>query len=381
MKKGVLVLAVWLVSTSGCGGHDKPPPPPPAPENLKLDPAGPHQVELSWTTAPSEGRTFIIERSENDTAYAPIGESSLPSFVDTGVSPEASYVYEVYAQNRSGKSAPVFSGEYRHPYLDACTAQPPAQDEPTVRFYDIQVGGLNYLQAQQFRVTDSGGSFQWDRYGDIPFSIGYIDIGTLKAGDKVGLRPLIRNQGGDIKPALTNLLRLLIALDEDAQPSNGIQLPCELSLAYGEIDPTSDFAEFARQETVARLTGGTPLPSAQEAKTIYQQSLFRDYVGHYALTWRILIDGILPIEATIPFDINEQGEIVNTGESIVDATVDPHSDYRLKIVDMAALALSSLGYYKLEIHANIRPDQTIDGEVVIKGLMGDAEGTVSGGRE
>lgn len=382
MKKGAIVFAVLLLSSAaGCRSHGAPSAVPPAPENLELDPTGPHDVALTWTPPASGVQTFVIRRSVDGNEYVQIGEAASERFMDHGVSPGATYVYQVSAANTVGESEPAISDQYRHPYLDACNDPLAAQEDPLVSFYDFPVSGLTYLHEGEYSITDANGAFGWDRSGDIPFSIGYVHLGHLRAGDKVGLRPLARNLGGDPNPTLTNLLRLFIALDEDRDATNGTQLPCELSLAYGEIDPAADYATFAQQETVIRLTRGAPLPSAATAQDIYQRSLFRDYVGHYTLTWRVVIDGILPLEATIPFDIDEHGKIRNTGESIVDATLDPHGDYRLKIVDLAALALSGLGYYKLEIHANIHPDQTIDGEVVLKGLIGDSEGRVWGGRE
>ncbi len=90
---------------------------------------------------------------------------------------------------------------------------------------------------------------------------------------------------------------------------------------------------------------------------------------------------MIPVGATIPFDLDINGTIYNTGESVIRATVDAHNNYHMKIVDLAALLLINLGYYEIEISAYIRPDKTIDGEVTLKnGVFGNTKGTVRGQR-
>lgn len=386
-RKGFFVLALVLVATlTGCPASDESatlPPPPAAPKNVVLTPTGPHHAKLSWTTSSSNQFRFIVERSENGSKFTQVAEvdSASHEFIDDGVSPATTYVYQIYAEGFFGKSAPAVSSEYIHPYLDACTTPPPSPSPPLRIFYDLPISGLNYSSWQSFSVTDGNGAFEWDQASTLPFSIGYVNIGSLNAGDKPGLKTLADNRGMYPDITLTNLLRLFIALDEDSDTTNGIQLPCSLSLAYGKINPSIDYALFPQQETVYRLTGGTPLPSAQEAKNIYVQYLFQDYTGHYELTWNILIDGMFPINDTVPFDLDTNGKVVNTAETIIDASVDPHDGYRLKIVDLAPLALVEFGYYKMEITGYIKPDQSFDGEVIIKNYLGnDLKGTVTGGR-
>lgn len=386
MRKGFYVLALALVATlTGCPAQESSSSPhPSAPRNVMLTPTGPHHVKVSWTPPTSNQFGFVLQRSENGSVFTQIAEvdSTSHEFIDDGVTPTTTYVYQIYAKGFFGKSAPAVSSEYTHPYLDACTTPPPAPLSPVRTFYDLPISGLNYSSWESFSVTDSNGTFEWDQTSSLPFSIGYVSIGALNAGDKPGLKTLADNRGVNSNITLTNLLRLFIAIDEDKDTTNGIQLPCSLSLAYGKIDPSVDYATFPQQETVYRLTGGTPLPSAQEANNIYTQYLFKNYTGHYELDWRILVSGIIPINGTAPFDIDTNGKVVNTTDTIIDATVDPHDGYRLKIVDLSPLALAKYGYYKLEITGYIKPDQTFEGEIIIKNINenNDLEGTVIGGR-
>lgn len=383
-KTGVFVfILLSVLALSGCERDIEPEPPPEAPQNLELDPSGPHHVKLTWTSASSKKERFVIQRSDNGNKFARIAEVSprAHEFIDDGVSPDTSYIYRVYAENHFHRSEPVASEEYRHPYLDACNSPSPTYQGTTATFYDFPVSGLNYTNGSTYSITDGNGAFEWDQASDIRFSLGYVDIGYLKAGDKAGLWPLSRNSGDTTNTTLNNLLRLLFVLDEDGDPVNGIQLPCDMSLAYGEINPSTDYDTFAQQETVIRLAGGTPLPSQSTVRTLYLHQLFRDYTGHYELTWGIFSYGQLVLSATIPFDLNKNGTIQNTGESIVEASINPHDDYHLHIVDLAALLLVELGYYELEIDANIKPDYTLEGEVVLKSfLLGDSKGKVWGGR-
>ncbi len=385
-RKGFCILLLLLASIlSGCSDPNESStssPPPPAPKDLILKPIGPSHARLRWETTSTAQSRFVIRRSVNGGEFTQIAEvdSASREFVDDGVSPDVIYVYQVYAEGFFGKSAPVNSSEYTHPYLDACNTPLAPPSAPLHSFYDMPISGLNYRYLDSFSVTDNNGAFQWDQVSTVPFSLGYIDIGSLKSGDKAGLKTLNDNRGGTTV-TLNNLLRLLMTLDEDKDSTNGIQLPCDISLAYGEINPFADYGSFSQQETVYRLTNGASLPSAEEASSRYVQYLFQEYVGHYELTWIILIDGIFPVSEVVSFDIDANGKIQNIADTVIDASVDPHNGYRLKIVDLAPLAFANAGYYKMEITGFFRPDQTFEGEVVIKNYLGyDLEGIVVGKR-
>ena len=94
-----------------------PPEPAPAAVSVPLPPdaptgvtaaleAGP-QIALNWTDVATNETGYIIERSENGGAFAPL--TSLPAdavtYTDTAVVSLASYAYRVAAVNESGASA------------------------------------------------------------------------------------------------------------------------------------------------------------------------------------------------------------------------------------------------------------------------------------
>jgi len=395
LRSGLLFLSLVVLSLTGaCTSHNGTPAPTglpvptaplTAPENLTLQPSGPQQVTLSWSTTSTEQDQFVISRSENGGEYAQIGivDGAERQYVDDAVATQTSYTYQLYAEDATRTSDSIYSDAYTHHYFDACLSNPPAPDATAVIFYDIPVSGLTYRTSTTYAVTDDTGSFNWDQTGDVNFSIGYIDIGVLHSGDKVGLQSIALNWGGYTARVRNNLLRLFIALDEDSDTTNGIQLPCDLSLAYGEIDPTLTYDSFAQQETVIRLIGSTPLPTANEADARLYQYMFQDYVGHYNLDWAVLLGGIFPFHSNIAFDIDEYGNVINTSSLITYKHIDPFNNYRLRITDASEFLFASMGlsYYKLEVYANILPDQTIQGTVTLESYLGDDEdGIAWGGR-
>lgn len=389
LRAGLLFLSLVALSlTSACNSHNGTPVPAPsgpltAPENLTLQPTGPQQVTLNWSTSSTEQDQFVISRSENGGEYAQIAivDGAEHQYVDDAVAMETTYAYQLYAEDATRTSDSIYSDAYTHHYFDACLSTPPAPDATAVTFYDMPISGLTYLTSTTYAVTDDTGSFNWDQTGDVNFSIGYIDIGVLHSGDKVGLQSIALNWSGYTAMVRNNLLRLLIALDEDSDTTNGIQLPCDLSLAYGEIDLKLSYDSFAQQGTVIRLTGGKRLPTPDEADALLYQYLFQDYVGHYELKWTVVIGGLIPINSTISFDIDEYGNVINTPDLVTYKHIDPFNNYRLRITDLDEAVFASLGYYKLEVYANILPDQTIQGTVTLESFLGaDVDGNAWGGR-
>jgi titin len=66
------------------------------------------QVDLAWTDASNNEDGFIIERSDNGSAWAQVGQTitDVVSFSDTTVLPANNYEYQVYAFNANGNSLP-----------------------------------------------------------------------------------------------------------------------------------------------------------------------------------------------------------------------------------------------------------------------------------
>lgn len=111
-------------------------------------------------------------------------------------------------------------------------------------FKDIPVSGLRYTIATETGITDSSGNFQYREGETIKFSFAGIDLGeAILASDEVSLSNLVpetkmyttTSQVSELfeEPSseeslgftrFNNLITLLMSLDEDGNPDNGIQL-------------------------------------------------------------------------------------------------------------------------------------------------------------
>lgn len=116
-----------------------PPPPPPAPISLVADP-GDEEVALDWAT--SAGATsYIVKRSDSTGGpYTSIANTTVPTYVDSGLTNGTTYYYVVSAENTGGESAD--SSE-----VSGTPEEPPPADDPIriayVGDYGTWGGGSN----------------------------------------------------------------------------------------------------------------------------------------------------------------------------------------------------------------------------------------------
>ncbi len=82
--------------------------PPAAPTGLVAAPAGTGRIDLSWTDASSNETGFLVERSADGVAYAPLTAlgAGATGFMDTGLLSTLAYRYRVVARNAAGASSP-----------------------------------------------------------------------------------------------------------------------------------------------------------------------------------------------------------------------------------------------------------------------------------
>ncbi|MGJ8668243.1 MAG: neutral/alkaline non-lysosomal ceramidase N-terminal domain-containing protein [Oceanococcus sp.] len=92
-------------------------------------------------------------------------------------------------------------------------------------FHDTAVQGLDYEGTLRQGITGPNGEFEYAASDPIVFRIGDVELG--RAAPKAYLTPLDMVGGADLSqagPAPINMARLLLTLDQDCRPSNGIQL-------------------------------------------------------------------------------------------------------------------------------------------------------------
>ncbi len=150
-------------------------------------------------------------------------------------------------------------------------------------FLDSAVQGLTYKSGTISGVTGADGSFKYEVGKSVQFSIGGIVLGTTMG--KAVITPINLVKAGDVSnPTVVNIARFLQTIDDDGNPSNGIQIPAELSnLAKGKsINFSQSESSFANdgkvQVLVSELTattqaGARSLVSATAAETALSNSI------------------------------------------------------------------------------------------------------------
>jgi hypothetical protein len=134
---------------------------------------------------------------------------------------------------------------------------------------DSPVAGVRVDRGGQSGLTDPQGRFAYFPGETLSFSIGGIELGAA-TGAPV-LRP-VDLQAGD-EQAASNLSRLLLTLDEDGQPANGLQISAAVRAAAqglslpAEMFAAEDFEQSALADFARHANDDTrrPLRSAADA--------------------------------------------------------------------------------------------------------------------
>ena len=121
--------------------------------------------------------------------------------------------------------------------------------EPTVikpgTFIDARVAGLGFSSAETAGLTNANGVFDYPEGGQIEFLLGDISLGSTLGADILTPVQLVPGATGDDlfadPPAVINIVRLLMTLDDDALPGNGIVIPAQARSAG--IGRTLNFAQ------------------------------------------------------------------------------------------------------------------------------------------
>jgi hypothetical protein len=143
-------------------------------------------------------------------------------------------------------------------------------------FVDSLVAGVNYATASQQGVTNSRGEFNYLDGERVTFSIGGIVLGTADAGPVVTALMLVNGANDVSDPRVTNIIRLLISLDSDANPGNGINIsPTTHTAAAGmSLDFSSATFDTHVQALLEAVNGAdSQLVDAGEAQTHFNTTI------------------------------------------------------------------------------------------------------------
>ncbi len=123
------------------------------------------------------------------------------------------------------------------------------------RFLDTAVGGLEYETETQSGLTDSDGTFNYKEGEDVTFFIGGIVLGDAPGDATVTPVDLVEDAEDETNPTVTKITQLLLTVDEDGDPDNGITITEEVRTAAEDM--TVDFEnEDSVQEAASELTAG-----------------------------------------------------------------------------------------------------------------------------
>ena len=98
-------------------------------------------------------------------------------------------------------------------------------------FLDSLVEGLRYETASFSGFTNSAGEYNYSPGETVTFYIGDIIIGSVEAGPVVTPLSLVPDAIDPTDLTVTNIVRLLLTLDNDSDPSNGIEITSTTSQA------------------------------------------------------------------------------------------------------------------------------------------------------
>lgn len=152
--------------------------------------------------------------------------------------------------------------------------EPPVDTTPMEGvFIDSPVAGIQYHTATYSGKTDEAGRFQYQEGETVQFSIGDIELPATQAGTMIHVSDIFNGTTSDVE--VINLARLLLTLDMDNNPENGITLSAAAFMeAEGlSIDFASDTFESDIADYVSKAGGTTLLIAEEVAKSHIEDTL------------------------------------------------------------------------------------------------------------
>ena len=149
---------------------------------------------------------------------------------------------------------------------------------------DAVVSGVAYATASRSGLTDANGRYNYLPGETVTFSIGDIVLGSALAGPVI--TPLMLAGASDVNDQqVTNIVRLLLTLDADGNPNNGIQISDAVRMAASgvtiEFDvPAADFSADPIVVAFVAAASGAALVDSGTAQTHLSNTL--------ASTWGLM---------------------------------------------------------------------------------------------
>lgn len=155
-------------------------------------------------------------------------------------------------------------------------------------FIDGPVAGLHYETATRSGTTNSAGEYDYMPGETVTFSIGGISLGTTTAGPVVTPLSLVPSAVDASDPEVTNIVRLLLTLDDDGDPDNGITITPETATAAAglTVDFTAtDLTTDTGVSTLLAAIPGTPVLVAEAVAQIHFTTTLASITTWGSMTW------------------------------------------------------------------------------------------------
>lgn len=198
-------------------------------------------------------------------------------------------------------------------------------------FKDSNVSGLGYSSGSQSGVTETDSSFIYEVGQPVTFTVGGVTIGSTTG--KSVITPVDLVAGGTTStPEVQNIVRFLLMLDSDGDPSNNISIsPAVQTIAdtWAQVDFTAaDLnAELVSIISDAASVDGTAhnLPVVATAQTHLESTLLCARAGGYRGTFTgtdngpfgVLVDASTGLISGFAFSNVDQALLALTGSSAV----------------------------------------------------------------
>jgi hypothetical protein len=245
-------------------------------------------------------------------------------------------------------------------------------------FVDTTVQGLEFNAGGLIGSTDENGTFSYDPGTPVTFFVGDIVVGTGPGTPVMTPVSLVNGAHDENNGTVTNIARFLLTIDDDADPTNGIQISDAVreaarGLAVNFDKPASTFSGD-NAEALGALSAATKVPRSTVSEITAQahlhvtllQLLAGDYAGDYtgddAGSWEASID--------------PDGNV--TGSSLSKVTADAFNLTGTVATNGTLKFSATLG---LDFTGTIAPDGTVSGtwqRLPTPGSIGDTADTQFG---
>jgi para-nitrobenzyl esterase len=152
-------------------------------------------------------------------------------------------------------------------------------------FVDSAVEGITFKTETMSGETDVHGRFTYVPGETVTFSIGGIVLGTTTVKPVITPVDLVTGAQDENDPAVTNITRFLITLDEDNNPDNGITISPELNAALAGISVNFNqdpflFAQDAEILEVMKIENKLYNTDDSQERTICSVQDAQDHLGN-----------------------------------------------------------------------------------------------------